>query len=104
MNSVYAVDINQDFDEQRMNRNDKEMHELLIDLRSLLKRLKELMTENMKNGNSITKLLCPPGQEESTEDSLKELLLKLNEDEKEAYTIYRTLIDYVRSKTPRNKI
>ena len=104
MNSAYAVDINQDFDKQRIDRNNKEMHELLIQLRSLFERLKELMTENMKYGNSITKLLCPPGQEESTEDSLKELLLKLNEDEKEAYTIYRTLLSYVKSKTPRNKI
>ena len=77
--------------------NEKRMHKLLIQLESLLRELKELMTEDMKNSNSITKLLCPPGQEESTTDSLKKLLLKLNEDEAEAYTIYRTLNAYVQA-------
>lgn len=101
MNSAYAVNINQDSREKQMNRNNKEIHELVIELRSLFDRLKKLMTENMQSGNSMTKFLCPPGQEANTEDYIKNLLLKLNEDEREAYTIYRNLMSYVKSMTPR---
>lgn len=98
--SAYDAGANEDHDKDY---NDTQMHAVLLELESLLNKLNELMTENMQNGNYLTKLLCPPGEEENTDDALKKLLLRLNQDEEETYTIRRFLNAYVASKATQNR-